>query len=84
MDGIERRMNPGKPFVLDDELEDDFGVLLDLLEQAVEASRDPDAMLAWDRQTVQRLRTHYPADRDTRELTLGESVTRDAFQNATQ
>lgn len=77
MDGIERQMNPGKPFVFEDELEDDFGVLLDLLEQAVEASRDPEAMLAWERQTVQRLRTRYPADRDTPELTLGEPVTRD-------
>jgi hypothetical protein len=84
MDGIERRMNPGKPFVLDDELEDDVGVLLDVLEQAVEASREPEAMLAWERQTVQRLRIRYPADRDTPELTLGEPVTRDAFQNATQ
>jgi hypothetical protein len=84
MDGIERRMNPGKPFVLEDELEDDLGALLGLLEQAVEASRDPEAMLAWERQTIQRLRTRYPADRDTPELTLGEPVTRVAFQNATQ
>lgn len=86
MDAIERRMNPGKPFLFgdEDELEDDFGVLLDLLEQAVEASRDPEAMLAWERQTVLRLRTQYPADRDTPNLTLGEPVTRAAFQNATQ
>ena len=86
MDGIEGQMNPGKPFLFgdEDELEDDVGVLLDVLEQAVEASRDPEAMLAWERQTVQRLRTRYPADRDTPELTLGEPVTRDAFQNATQ
>jgi hypothetical protein len=81
MDAIENRMNPGKPYLFgeEDELEDDVGVLLDLLEQAVEASRDPEAMLAWERQTVQRLRTRYPADRDTPELTLGEPVTRNAW-----
>jgi hypothetical protein len=29
MDALERRMNPGKPYLFEDELEDDFGVLLD-------------------------------------------------------
>lgn len=82
MDGIERKMNPGKPFVFEDELEDDFGVLLDLLEQAVEAVRDPEAMLVWERQTIARLRTRYPADRDTPDLTLGEPIARAVFQNA--
>ena len=41
-------------------------------------------MLAWERQTVQRLRARYPAEHDRPELTFGEPVTRDAFRDATQ
>lgn len=79
MDGIEGRMNPGKPFVLDEELDDKgWSLLLDAFEQTVAASANPDAMLTWERQALQRLRQQQPGEAGKQ--TLGEPVTRDAFQ----
>jgi hypothetical protein len=78
MDGIERRMNPGKPFVIGDEADErQWGALADALNGAAEASMDPGQERAWQAKTLQRLAREHPGDPDGG--TLGKPLSRDDF-----
>jgi hypothetical protein len=82
MDGVERRVHPGLPFVLDDEVDErGWDQLVDALASAVEASDDPDAMLSWQRVTIRRLRWHHPARPGEQAL---EPVPQESFRRATE
>jgi hypothetical protein len=78
MDGVERRMNPGKPFVVGEEVGDrEWEALTDALEWAAQASSDPDQTRQWQVQTLSRLSEDHPGDPDNE--VLGQPVARDYF-----
>jgi hypothetical protein len=78
MDGIERRMNPGKSFVIGDEADErQWGALADALNWAAKASTDPDQERKWQAKTIQRLAREQPGDPDGG--VLGEPLSRDDF-----
>jgi hypothetical protein len=78
MDGIERRMNLGKPFVIGDEADErQWGALADALESAAKAAERPDQHREWQARTIQRLSKEHPGDPDGG--VLGKPLSRNYF-----
>lgn len=78
MDGVERRMNPGKPFVAGEEIgEREWEALIDALDWAAKASSDPGQTRQWQVRTLSRLSEEHPGDPDGE--VLGQPVAREYF-----
>lgn len=78
MDGLERAMNSGKPFVLgNDIMEVDWETLADALRTTLKASDAPGEVFKWHKAAIARLGKDYP---DTADRTLAwRPVSRDFF-----
>lgn len=75
MDGVERLLNRGKPFVVGTEVEDkDWEALGNGLEWLVKAADDPEQAYQWQLMTLERLANVHPGNPD--EEVLGEPVAR--------
>lgn len=78
MDGVERRMNPGKPFVVGEESgEREWEALIDALEWAAKASSDPGQTREWQVQILASLSKEHPGEPDNE--VLGQPIARDYF-----
>lgn len=78
MDGVERLLNRGKPFVVGEEVEDkDWKALANGLEWLAKAAGDPDCAYQWQEDAIERLADDYSGNAD--EEVLGEPVERYYF-----